>query len=124
MHHYEQDVPNGWCKTALSEIITLLSGRDLQPTQYNSFEKGIPYITGASNIDNNTIIINRWTTAPITISHKGDLLITCKGTIGKLAFNSVGDLHIARQFMSLQFIEPLVSKYLFYCLEERISAIK
>lgn len=38
-HHYEQDVPNGWCKTALSEIITLLSGRDLQPTQYNSFEK-------------------------------------------------------------------------------------
>jgi len=117
-------VPNGWCKTALSEIITLLSGRDLQPTQYNSFEKGIPYITGASNIDNNTIIINRWTTAPITISHKGDLLITCKGTIGKLAFNSVGDLHIARQFMSLQFIEPLVSKYLFYCLEERISAIK
>ena len=123
-HHYEQDVPNGWCKTALSEIITLLSGRDLQPTQYNSFEKGIPYITGASNIDNNTIIINRWTTAPITISHKGDLLITCKGTIGKLAFNSVGDLHIARQFMSLQFIEPLVSKYLFYCLEERISAIK
>lgn len=124
MHHYEQDVPNGWCKTALSEIITLLSGRDLQPTQYNSFEKGIPYITGASNIDNNTIIINRWTTAPITISHKGDLLITCKGTIGKLAFNSVGDLHIARQLMSLQFIEPLVSKYLFYCLEERISAIK
>ena len=124
MHHYEQDVPNGWCKTALSEIITLLSGRDLQPTQYNSFEKGIPYITGASNIDNNTIIINRWTTAPITISHKGDLLITCKGTIGKLAFKSVGDLHIARQFMSLQFIEPLVSKYLFYCLEERISAIK
>ncbi|MEZ7746522.1 restriction endonuclease subunit S [Prevotella jejuni] len=117
-------MPNGWCKTALSEIITLLSGRDLQPTQYNSFEKGIPYITGASNIDNNTIIINRWTTAPITISHKGDLLITCKGTIGKLAFNSVGDLHIARQFMSLQFIEPLVSKYLFYCLEERISAIK
>ena len=117
-------MPNGWCKTALSEIITLLSGRDLQPTQYNSFEKGIPYITGASNIDNNTIIINRWTTAPITISHKGDLLITCKGTIGKLAFNSVGDLHIARQLMSLQFIEPLVSKYLFYCLEERISAIK
>ena len=117
-------MPNGWCKTALSEIITLLSGRDLQPTQYNSFEKGIPYITGASDIDNNTIIINRWTTAPITISHKGDLLITCKGTIGKLAFNSVGDLHIARQFMSLQFIEPLVSKYLFYCLEERISAIK
>ena len=124
MHHYEQDVPNGWCKTALSEIITLISGRDLQPTQYNSFEKGIPYITGASNIDNNTIIINRWTTAPVTISHKGDLLITCKGTIGKLAFNSVGDLHIARQLMSLQFIEPLVSKYLFYCLEERISAIK
>ena len=123
-HHYEQDVPNGWCKTALSEIITLISGRDLQPTQYNSFEKGIPYITGASNIDNNTIIINRWTTAPVTISHKGDLLITCKGTIGKLAFNSVGDLHIARQLMSLQFIEPLVSKYLFYCLEERISAIK
>ena len=46
------------------------------------------------------IIINRWTEAPITISNKGDLLLTCKGTIGSMAFNDIGQIHIARQVIS------------------------
>lgn len=77
------------------------SGRDLEPSQYNSNKAGIPYITGASNIDNDEIIINRWTQYPVVISKQGELLITCKGTIGTMAFNNIGDIHIARQIMSI-----------------------
>ena len=95
------DLPRNWAYSRLETIITLLSGRDLEPNQYNSQRIGIPYITGASNIENDSLIINRWTTNPATISHKYDLLITCKGTVGTMAFNNIGDMHIARQIMAI-----------------------
>ena len=85
----------------MDNVITLLSGRDLEPSQYNNLVKGIPYMTGASNFLNEDLIVNRWTLFPATISHMGELLITCKGTIGTMAFNAIGDIHIARQIMSI-----------------------
>ena len=88
----------------MRDLIELISGRDLLPTQYNSDKIGVPYITGASNLLNERIIINRWTDTPSVVSHKGDLLITCKGTIGEMVFNDIGDVHIARQIMSIRCI--------------------
>ena len=95
------DLPNTWCWVRLDNVITLLSGRDLEPSQYNNLKKGMPYMTGASNFLNDELIVNRWTLFPATISHIGELLITCKGTIGTMAFNAIGDIHIARQIMSI-----------------------
>ena len=85
-----------------SSIHFLLSGSDLNPEQYNSSSDGIPYMTGASNISNGHLVVNRWTPVPKNISVLGDLLITCKGTVGLTAFNGIGDLHIARQFMAIR----------------------
>ena len=101
-----------WCRT--SNIIELLSGRDLSPQQYNDNREGIPYITGASNFTNKELIVNRWTNNPVTISNKGDLLITCKGTIGTMAINNIGDVHIARQVMAIKshIFLPFVGLYL------------
>lgn len=97
-----EDVPKHWQWAHFGEVWHLLSGRDLAPHQYNDSRTGVPYITGASNIDNGRIDVNRWTTEPIVVSTNGDLLITCKGTIGKTAFNTVGDAHIARQIMAIR----------------------
>ena len=112
------EIPDSWAWCRVQNVISLLSGRDLEPSQYNALQNGIPYMTGASNFSNGGLIINRWTDSPITISHKGDLLITCKGTIGTMAFNDVGDIHIARQimaisssFMDLNFIEYFLTSY-------------
>lgn len=85
----------------MGNIISLLSGRDLDSSQYNSSAQGIPYITGASNFNTDRLKINRWTQSPVTISIRGDLLITCKGTIGTMSFNNIGDIHIARQVMAI-----------------------
>ena len=98
------ECPRNWTFVRLRDLIELISGRDLLPTQYNSDKIGIPYITGASNLLNERIIINRWTDTPSVVSHKGDLLITCKGTIGEMVFNNIGDIHIARQIMSIRCI--------------------
>ena len=95
------DLPRGWSWCRLGDVVNLLSGRDLNPNEYSSTPKQYPYMTGASNFSGNGLIVNRWTDVPATISHSGDLLITCKGTVGAMAFNDVGDVHIARQIMAI-----------------------
>lgn len=96
------DAPPHWEWVRFGEVWQLLSGRDLEPSQYNDSNHGIPYITGASNFECGVISINRWTSAPVVVSITGDLLITCKGTIGKTAFNTLGEIHIARQIMAIR----------------------
>ena len=95
----------------------------MSPDKYNSNNKGIPYITGASNFINSILNINRWTEYPTTISDKGDLLITCKGTIGEMAYNNVGVIHIARQVMAIRSLYHFVS-YIRILLETYITSLK
>lgn len=118
------EIPENWCWCRLGDIIDLLSGRDLESSAYNSISKGIPYMTGASNFNNEELIVNRWTDKPATISNLGDLLITCKGTIGELAFNHVGDVHIARQIMAIRKTEYINLKFLKFFLMSRIDEIQ
>ena len=96
------DLPQSWEWYRLSDLWELLSGRDLTPSEYSDNEIGIPYITGASNFADNSLIINRWTACPKVIAKDGDLFITCKGTIGTMMINAQGDVHIARQIMAVR----------------------
>jgi type I restriction enzyme S subunit len=96
------ELPEGWGWCRLGEIIELVSGRDLEPNQYNDNFNGIPYITGASAIENDTVLINRWTDKPVVVSHINDILLSCKGTVGKIVLNTVGGCHIARQIMAIR----------------------
>jgi len=86
----------------LSAVIQLISGQDFEPSSYNDQGIGVPYITGASNIVNEELIINRWTPTPRCISMKGQLLIVCKGAgVGKMVIMNQNEAHIARQIMSI-----------------------
>lgn len=96
------EIPENWLHIKLKALIKLVSGRDLKTSEYNDKKNGIPYITGASNFFENSLLINRWTNRPEVISEKGDLLITVKGTIGLLNYNNIGDIHIARQIMAIK----------------------
>ena len=46
------DIPDSWEWVRLGTVIELQSGQDMTPDKYNDCGKGIPYITGASNIEN------------------------------------------------------------------------
>ncbi len=91
----------GWQRVRLGDIISLLSGHDLPKGYDTNEENGTPYITGASNFKDGEIIINRWTSKPESIAHKGDVLLTCKGTVGKVAILELEKAHIARQIMAI-----------------------
>jgi type I restriction enzyme S subunit len=96
------DLPDGWVWCRLGELFELISGRDLETTQFNSEMNGIPYITGASAIDGESILVNRWTDSPSVISRDGDILLSCKGTVGKIVINTTEECHIARQIMAIR----------------------
>lgn len=114
------DIPKNWRYIKLGSIIDLLSGRDHEPSGYNSKGLGVPYMTGASNISNGELIVNRWTEKPTAISHLGDLLITCKGTIGEMAYNKIGDIHIARQIMGINTYNGASLDYIQICLKQKV----
>lgn len=118
------DLPEDWEFVRLKEIWELISGRDLSPSEYNADGIGIPYITGASNFSNGKVELVRWTASPQVLTEIGDLLLTCKGTIGEMAFNDFGAGHIARQIMGIRNIYDLNSKYLELCMEFYIQKIK
>ena len=121
---YYQDLPETWELVNFKDCITLISGRDLGKDEYNSDSIGIPYITGASNFINGNIQINRWTPVPKTISIENDILITCKGTVGELAINKYGEIHIARQIMAIRVYKNINIEYTKLFLESIIIEIK
>ena len=118
------ELPDGWFFVRLKELWELISGRDLSPSEYNADGVGIPYITGASNFVDGKVELARWTTSPQVITEAGDLLLTCKGTIGGMAFNDFGNAHIARQIMAIRNTFTLNSEYLALCMRFYINAIK
>ena len=110
------EIPDNWVWCRLGEAIVLGSGQDLQPHEYSdSDSEGLPYLTGASNFENERVLVNRWTKTPKSIAVKGDLLITCKGSgIGKMAWLNEDKVHIARQIMSVRssFIDTKYVKFI------------
>ena len=104
------EIPQGWEWSKLSNVIELLSGQDFIPEKYNSSNQGIPYITGASNIVNGNLAINRWTETPTVIGKLGDLLIVCKGSgVGKMCICNVDKIHIARQIQIIRNFSNAIS---------------
>ena len=120
------EIPDSWAWCRLENVINLTSGRDLTSDCYSDIETkdSIPYITGASNIENERIIINRWTTKPQTFAYKGDLLLTCKGTVGLIAFLQCENAHIARQIMSLKAFSCIDMNYLKYFVLSYIAELQ
>lgn len=122
---YPYEIPDSWRFIRLGEVIRLQSGQDMTPDMYSDvISEGVPYLTGASNIDNGRVIINRWTKSPKAIAEKGDLLLTCKGTVGLLAFLNEEQVHIARQIMSIKPLALVNLGYIKYCIDSFILLLK
>ena len=123
--HYVE-CPSGWAVAQMESIIDLISGRDLENSRCNTEGHGVPYLIGASCIDNSLINIYRWTDTPEVISKEGDVLLSCKGTVGEVVLNTMGNLHIARQFMAIRSKAPqyILPDYLGIIIKASIETLK
>lgn len=121
------DIPDSWEWVSLGQIINLISGRDIPKKDHLNKEiKGsIPYITGASNIDKNgNINISEWVTNPTVVVNKGTILLSVKGTIGKISILDLAQAHIARQIMGIDNMFGIDKKYLQYYIESYVQQLQ
>ena len=118
------DIPDSWEWVRLGTVIELQSGQDMTPDKYNDCGKGIPYITGASNIENGIVLINRWTEYGRAFAYRGDILLTCKGTVGTMAVLQEPQVHIARQIMAIRPISELYVPYIQLVLDTLVENLK
>ena len=119
------EIPENWCWVRFGTAITLLSGTDFAPDEYNSAGKGIAYITGTSNIVDSQIHVNRWTETPRQITHAGDILLVCKGSgYGKTVICNIEQAHIARQIMAVQKFNLLDMLYIKLFLDSSFDLLK
>lgn len=119
------DIPESWKWVRLGNIISLVSGTDFKPEQYNAEGRGTVYITGASNLSDNGVITCRWTETPSNFAYFGDVLLVCKGSgYGKTVFCDVDKAHIARQIMAIKSINAMNMSFIRYFLQANINYLK
>ena len=112
---------------SLGEISQLMSGQDLNPDDYSdSIPSEYPYVTGASSLCEEGIVLNRWTSNPKRIAKRDDILLVCKGSsvgsLGKLA--NVEQAHIARQIMGIRAYNNVFQPFLYYLITSIIPNLK
>ena len=115
---------NFFYKVKLRNVIKLISGRDVSVSLCNDKSIGIPYILGASNIKDNKFFIERWIENPVVVSEKNDILLSVKGTIGKLYLQKEEKINISRQIMALRVLNDLNTHYLYYFLLRECERLK
>ena len=105
-----------WEKHKMSDLITLQSGQDFAPSDYNDQCEGIPYMTGASCIVDGRTVVSRWTAVPRCFAYRGDTLLVCKGSgSGAVVMLSQDKAHIARQFNLLNCCSAVFQCLSFLC---------
>lgn len=119
------DIPESWMWVRLGNVISLVSGTDFKPEQYNDQGRGTVYITGASNLSDDGVIVSRWTETPRNFAYHGDILLVCKGSgYGKTVFCDVNEAHIARQIMVIKQMNTINMRYIRYFLQSNITYLK
>jgi type I restriction enzyme, S subunit len=106
-------VPSGWATTSLGDVIRLVSGQHLKPSEYSSNERdGIPYVTGPADFGSGGLVISRYALVRRAVATEGQVLLTVKGAgVGKTAICTLREVAISRQLMAM---EPILwsSEYL------------
>ena len=96
-------VPEGWVKCRLGDLIDLVSGQHLGPSEYHSERTGLPYLTGPADFGPVYPAATRWTNERRAVALGGDLLLTVKGAgIGKTNELDAPEAAISRQLMAIR----------------------
>lgn len=86
----------------LSCLCKLISGQHIDAKDYNIESKGIGYLTGPSDFGIFNPSISKWTEYPKRLAQAGDILITVKGSVGKINFLNIEKVAISRQLMAIR----------------------
>ncbi|MBP7410155.1 restriction endonuclease subunit S [Methanoculleus sp. 10] len=116
-------IPEDWEAIPLCEDISLLSGHHVLARHCNTHGDGVPYLTGPADFPEGHIQQTKFTTHPTTLCHKGDILVTVKGSGSGSLIEADASYCISRQLMAIR-VKQWNSKFLYYSLLQNANQIK
>jgi type I restriction enzyme S subunit len=72
----------GWISDKLPNVVEILMGQSPPSTSYNKNNQGLPFFQGNKDFGEKYPTVTTYTTNPIKISEKGDVLISVRAPIG------------------------------------------
>ncbi|BDU51572.1 restriction endonuclease subunit S [Haliovirga abyssi] len=118
------ELPGNWAWVRLGNIINLISGQDVSKKLCNENKIGIPYIMGASNMENDNLLIERWIEKPKIIANKGDIILSVKGTVGKLLILKEEKANLSRQVMGIKLKNDIDNIFIYRFFQSYIEELK
>jgi len=109
----------------IGDCAVVLQGKNIDKAKLNTEKKGLPYVVGASCLQDSGIVCERYCEdyEAKTISRLGDVLISVVGTIGKFAVNTIGDCVLSKHICAVRFVPQIIPEYGLLCLMGSISAV-
>lgn len=108
----------------ISDCAVILEGKNVDKKKLNTEKKGLPYIVGASSLQNGQLKCKSYceNTENQIISQKGDVIISTVGTLGKMAVNNIGDCVLSKHVCAVRFVPSILPEYGLLCLMGSIGA--
>lgn len=102
----------------LSDTAEIFTGKDIESKQRNDKGYGYPYIMGASSMQGGRLIKRVFTehTDRAVMSYEGDILISAVGTLGKIAYNDIGDCCISKHIICVRCNDGFLPLVMYYYL--------
>ncbi len=107
----------------ISDCAVILQGKNVDKAKLNDEGNGIPYIVGASCLQNGRLSCKSYCkeTDKQVISQLGDVIISVVGTLGKMAVNDIGDCVLSKHVCAVRFVPSILPEYGLLCLMGAIS---
>lgn len=108
----------------ISDCAVILEGKNVDKKKLNTEKKGLPYIVGASSLQNGQLECKSYceNAENQIISQKGDVIISTVGTLGKMAVNNIGDCVLSKHVCAVRFVPSILPEYGLLCLMGSIGA--
>jgi len=78
----QKEIPSGWKKVSLSDIVDVKMGQSPSSSAYNKNGVGLPLIQGNNDIKEGKTIDRIWTTEITKTADKGDIILTVRAPVG------------------------------------------
>ena len=109
-------IPKGWKVKYFKDIVHLNMGVSPKGTSYNTDGIGVPLLNGAADFSSGIIEPKKFTTNPVRMCKKGDLLFCIRATIGNLTYSDKAYC-IGRGVAALDPVSEVYKEYSYFTLE-------
>ena len=107
----------------LKKLGKIIMGQSPKGESYNYEEDGLPLINGAADYEDGYLKAQKYTSNPIKLCKKNDLIFCIRATIGLLV-NCDKEYCLGRGVAAITNIEPLYREYAYHIIDSSIEDFK